>query len=246
MDEDGFVGGEQRQPLVDPVGDVREQARVMTGPSPGSLDLLERRAHYGWVERRPRLAGERVGQPGRQQFGRDRNAVKCAQRSAKAFDHCLARVRVRRRPRFVHGSAWQTFGDVPRPVRAVAVGEVSGMRDLAAGEQVDDRSLVAIRVAKLSVVQPYDVFVADPHATNPAGLCNKAPSCWQTSGRQSPPQRRIGGQGESLRGGPTPSGPAIRPLPVGHEREPMRQQALIGVTPGRSGSDNAIFIAGDH
>lgn len=86
MDEDGFVGGEQRQPLLDPIGDVREQARVMTGQSSGSLDLLERRTHYGWVERRSRFAGERVGQPGRQQVGGDRNAVKCAQRKAEALD----------------------------------------------------------------------------------------------------------------------------------------------------------------
>ena len=70
----------------------------MTGQSSGSLDLLERRTHYGRVERSPRLPDVRVGQPGRQQVGRDRNAVKCAQRKAEALDHCLARVRVRRRP----------------------------------------------------------------------------------------------------------------------------------------------------
>jgi len=64
--------------------------------------------------------------------------------------------------------------------------------DLAAGEQVDDCSLVAIRVAELSVAQSYDVFVADPHAANPAGLRKKAPGCWQTSGRQRSQQRRIG------------------------------------------------------
>src|ERR1041384_610757 len=60
MDENGLVGGEQRQPLLDPVGGVREQARVMTGQSPGGLDLAERRTHYGRVERRPWLAGERA------------------------------------------------------------------------------------------------------------------------------------------------------------------------------------------
>jgi hypothetical protein len=86
----------------------------------------------------------------------------------------------------------QAFGDVPRPVRAVAVGEVPGVWDLAAGEQVDDCSLVAKRVAELSVAQSYDVFVADPRAADPAGLWNKAPGCWQTSGRQRPQQRRIG------------------------------------------------------
>jgi hypothetical protein len=192
MDEDGFVGGEQRQPLLDPIGDVREQARVMTGQSPGSLDLLERRTHDGWVERSPRLAGERVGQPGRQQARRDRNPVEGAQRSAEARDDCLARVRVRRRPYLVQGSAGQAFGDVPRPVRAVAVGEVPGVWNLAAGEQVDDCSLVAKRVAELSVAQSYDVFVADPRAADPAGLWKKAPGCWQTSGRQRPQQRRIG------------------------------------------------------
>ena len=33
MDEDGFVGGEQRQPLLDPIGDVREQGGAsITGP----------------------------------------------------------------------------------------------------------------------------------------------------------------------------------------------------------------------
>src|SRR5664280_2791386 len=175
MDEDGFVGGKQRQPVLDPIGDIHEQERVMTGQSPGSLDLLERRTHYGWVERRPLLAGERVGQPGRQQVGRDTNAVKCAQRKAEAFNHCLARVRVRRRPYVVQGSAGQAFGDIPRSVRAVAVREVPGVWDLAAGEQVDDCSLVAIRVAELSVGQSYDVFVADPHAANPAGLWKKAP-----------------------------------------------------------------------
>ena len=128
----------------------------MTGLSPGSLDLMERRAHDGWVVRSPRLPGERVGQPGRQQARRDGNPVQGAQRRAEAFDHCLARVRVRRRPRVVHGSAGQAFGDTPRPVRAVAVAEVPGVWDLAAGEQVDDRSLVAKRVAKLSVAQSYD------------------------------------------------------------------------------------------
>ena len=137
MDEDGFVGGEQRQPLLDPIGDVREQARVMTGQSPGILDQLERRTHHGWMERSPRLLpGERVGQPRRQQARRDRNPVQGAQRSAEAFDHCLARGRVRRRPYVVQGSAGQAFGDVPRPVRAVAVVEVPCVWDLAAGEQV--------------------------------------------------------------------------------------------------------------
>jgi hypothetical protein len=65
--------------------------------------------------------------------------------------------------------------------------------DVAAGEQIDDCSLVAIRVAELSVVvQPDDVFVADPRAANPAGLWKKAPGSWQTSGRQRPQERRIG------------------------------------------------------
>ena len=109
VDEDGFVGSEQRQPVLDRVGGVREQTRVMTGLSSGSLDLLERRAHDGWVERGPRLAGECVGQPGRQQVGRNRNAVQGAQRRAEAVDHCLARVRVRRRPGVVQGSAGQAF-----------------------------------------------------------------------------------------------------------------------------------------
>jgi len=166
----------------------------MTGLSPGSLDLLERRTHDGWVERSPRLAGERVGQPGRQQARRDRNPVESAQRSAEALDDCLARVRVRRRPYLVQGSAGQAFGDVPRPVRAVAVGEVPGVWNLAAGEQVDDCSLVAKRVAELSVAQSYDVFVADPRAADPAGLWKKAPGCWQTSGRQRPQQGRVRGR----------------------------------------------------
>src|ERR1051325_5800683 len=147
----------------------------MTGLSAGGLDLLERRTHDGWVVRSPRLAVERVGQPGRQQVGRDRNAVKRAQRRAEAFDHCLTRVRVRRRPYLVYGSAGHAFGDTPRPARAVAEGEVPGVWDVAAGEQVDDSSLVAKRVAKQSVAQSYDVFVADPHAANPAGLWKKAP-----------------------------------------------------------------------
>ena len=166
----------------------------MTGLSPGSLDLMERRAHDGWMVRSSRLPGERVGQPGRQQARWDRNPVEGAQRSAEAFDHCLARVRVRCWPRFVQGSPGQAFGDVPRPVRAVAVGEVPGVWNLAAGEQVDDCSLVAKRVAELSVAQSYDVFVADPRAADPAGLWKKAPGCWQTSGRQRPQQRRIGGR----------------------------------------------------
>jgi hypothetical protein len=72
------------------------------------------------------------------------------------------------------------------------VGKDPGVRDLAAGEQADDCGLVAIRVAEpFVVVQPHDVLVADPHPANPAGLCDKAPGCWQTSGRQRPHQRRI-------------------------------------------------------
>ncbi|GAA4216226.1 hypothetical protein GCM10022220_46120 [Actinocatenispora rupis] len=70
--------------------------------------------------------------------------------------------------------------------------EVPGVRDLAAGEQVDDGSLVAIRVAVPFVgVESYDVFVADPRAANPASLSNKAPGCRQASGRQRPQQRRV-------------------------------------------------------
>ncbi len=61
VDEDGFVLGEQDQPLLDPIGGIREQARVVTETSPGGLDLLERRTHDRWVVRRPRPAGERVG-----------------------------------------------------------------------------------------------------------------------------------------------------------------------------------------
>jgi hypothetical protein len=98
-----------------------------------------------------------------------------------AAGHTSYRVRPGRRSEMYHG-----------PVRAVAVGEVPGVWNLAAGEQVDDCSLVAKRVAELSVAQSYDVFVADPHAANPAGLWKKAPGCWQTSGRQRPQQRRIG------------------------------------------------------
>ena len=59
----------------------------MTGLSAGGLDLMERRTHYGWVVRQPRLAGESVGQPGRQQACRDGDPVQCAQRRAEAFDH---------------------------------------------------------------------------------------------------------------------------------------------------------------
>jgi hypothetical protein len=98
MDDGVFVDGEQCQPLLDPIGNIGEQTRVMTGHAPLSLDLLKRRTDYRRVERSPRLAGERVGQPGRQQIGRDRNAVKGAQRNAEALDDCLARVRVRRWP----------------------------------------------------------------------------------------------------------------------------------------------------
>jgi hypothetical protein len=71
------------------------------------------------------------------------------------------------------------------------VREAPGVWNLAAGEQVDDCSLVAKRVAELSVAQSYDVVVADPHAANPTGLWKKAPSCLQTSDRQRPQQRRI-------------------------------------------------------
>jgi hypothetical protein len=66
------------------------------------------------------------------------------------------------------------------------VREVPGVWDLAISEQVADSSLVAIRVAELSVAQSYDVFVSDPRAADPAGLWQKAPGCWQTSGRQRP------------------------------------------------------------
>src|SRR4051794_36111197 len=165
----------------------------MTGLSPGSLDLLERRAHDGWMVRSPRLPGERVGQPGRQQARCDGNPVQGAQRSAEAFDHRLAHARVRCRPRFVQGSPGQAFGDRPRTVRAVAVAEVPGVWNLAAGEQADDLRLVAKRVAKLSVAQPYDVFVADPYAANPAGLWKKAPGLRQSSGRQRPQQGWVTG-----------------------------------------------------
>ena len=55
--------------------------------------------------------------------------------------------------------------------RAIAVGEAPGVWNLAAGNQVDDSSFVAIRVTEpFVVVQSNDVFVADPHAANPAGL----------------------------------------------------------------------------
>jgi hypothetical protein len=51
------------------------------------------------------------------------------------------------------------------------VGDVPGVWDFAAGEQVDDSSFVAIGVAELFVgVQSYDVLVADPPTANPAGL----------------------------------------------------------------------------
>ena len=166
----------------------------MTGLSPGSLDLLERRAHDGWMVRSPRLPGERVGQPGRQQTRRDGNPVQGAQRRAEAFDHRLARVRVRHWPRLVQSSSGQAFGDVPRPVRAVAVTEVPGVWDLAAGEPLDDRSLVAKRVAKLSIAQSHDDFVADPYAANPAALWKKAPGCWQPSGRQRPQEGWVRGR----------------------------------------------------
>src|SRR5438309_5367212 len=165
----------------------------MTGLSPGSLDLMERRTHHRWVVRQPRLRGETVGQPGRQQARLDGDPVQGAQRRAEAFDHRLARVRVRCRPRVVHGSAWQTFGDVPQPVRSVAVTEVTGVWDLTAGEQAGDCSLVAKRVAKLAVAQSDYVFVADPYAIDPAGLWKKAPRCRQTSGRQRPQHGRVGG-----------------------------------------------------
>jgi len=103
-------------------------------------------------------------------------------------------VRVRRWPRVVHGSAGYAFGDTPRPVRAVAVAEVPGVWNLAAGEQVDDRSLVAKRVAKLSIAQSHDDFVADPYAANPAALWKKAPGCWQPSGRQRPQEGWVRGR----------------------------------------------------
>ena len=74
------------------------------------------------------------------------------------------------------------------------MGKVARVLDLAVGEQADDGSLVAKRVAKLSVAQSCDVFVADPYAVNPAGFWKKAPGCWQTSGRQRPQQGRIGGR----------------------------------------------------
>jgi len=138
VDEDGFIGGEHRQPLPDPAGDIREQVRIMIGQSPGSLDLLESRTHDGWVERRPRFASECIGQPRRQQVGLDRNAVKCAQRNAETFDHRMAHVQVRRRPFLVQCSAGQAFGDIPRTVGPGTMRDVPGVRDLASGEQVDN------------------------------------------------------------------------------------------------------------
>jgi hypothetical protein len=69
--------------------------------------------------------------------------------------------------------------------------KVTGVRDLAAGEQADNCGLVAIRVAELPVVQSYDVFVADPDPADPACLGKKASSCRQTSSDERPQQRRI-------------------------------------------------------
>ncbi len=90
------------------------------------------------------------------------------QRSAKAFDDRLACRRVRRRPRVAEAPAGQAFRDIPRPVRALAMGDMPGVRDFAADEQTDDRGLVAIGATEPLVgVQSYDIFVADPHA---AGL----------------------------------------------------------------------------
>src|SRR3984885_16281219 len=97
-----------------------------------------------------------------------------AQRSAETLNNRSAVGQVRRRPYVVQGSAGQAFGDIPRPVRPVAVGDVPSVWDPAAGEQFDDGSLVTIRVAvPLVVDQPYNVFVAYPHAANPAGLRKK-------------------------------------------------------------------------
>src|SRR5207302_9085127 len=118
--------------------------------------------------------------------------VQGAQRSAEVVDDRMVLVRVRSRQRGVHGSAWQTFGDVPQPVRSVAVTEASGVWDLTAAEQAGDCSLVAKRVAKLAVAQSYDVFVADPYAIDPAGPWKKAPGCRQASGRQRPQQGPVG------------------------------------------------------
>jgi hypothetical protein len=73
------------------------------------------------------------------------------------------------------------------------MGDVPGVWDLATGEQVDDCSLVAIRVAEPSVVvQSYDILVTHPRPADPAGLRYKTPGCWQISGRQDPQQHRIG------------------------------------------------------
>ncbi|HVX42264.1 MAG TPA: hypothetical protein VHC49_00165 [Mycobacteriales bacterium] len=67
------------------------------------------------------------------------------------------------------------------------------MRDVAAGEQVDDGGLVAIRVAvPLVVDHSYDVLGTDPHAAHPAGLGEKTSGRRQTGRRQRPQQRRIG------------------------------------------------------
>jgi hypothetical protein len=71
------------------------------------------------------------------------------------------------------------------------VGEVPGMRDVAAGKEVDDCSLVTVRVAVPAVGQSYDVLLADPYAADPAGLGKKGPGGRQASDRQRSQQRRV-------------------------------------------------------
>lgn len=186
MDEDVFIGAEQREPLLDPCSDICEQSHVVTGPVPCSLNLLECRIHDRRVERGPWLASERVPEPRRQQISRDRNAVEGLQCGTEALDHGPAGARVGRWPDVVQGSTRQPFGDVPRAVRAVAMGDVTGVGDLTAFERPDDSRLVVVRIAEASLAQPHHVLVANPGLTHPAGLRNEVSFQRQTRGREDP------------------------------------------------------------
>ncbi len=186
MDEDVLIGKEQSEPLLDPCSDVCEQTHVVTGSVRCSLNLLERRAHDGRVERGPWLASERVPEPRREQIGRDRNAVESLQCETDAFDHGPAGALVRRWPDVVQGPTRQSFGDVPGAVRAVPMSDVTGVRDVTAFEHPDDSRLVVVRIAEASLADPHHVLVANPGLTHPAGLRNEVSFQRQTRCREDP------------------------------------------------------------
>ena len=194
VDEHGAVVREQPHPVLDPGGDVREQACVMIGSSPGGLDLRRRSADDGRVVRGPRLAGERIGQPRWPQVLRNRHLMQGPQRRAEALDQGAARGPVRLRPRRMQGAAGQPFGDGPRPVGPVPVRDVRSVGDLGPLEQADDSGLVAVGVAEPSVAQPDHVVLADPRPADPAVRGEVGPTSREPGSLQSPQQCRIDGR----------------------------------------------------